>query len=136
MKCSNAMKRMVLSILWIIVGAVILGFALFGKLDEFWSGFGGALVAVGVLQLIRHIRYRTNEEYKEKVDVEVNDERNKYLSSQAWAWTGYIFVLCAAVGTITFRVMGKDELCSLCAVAISLMCVIYFVTYMILKRKY
>lgn len=136
MKCSNAMKRMVLSILWIIVGAVILVFALFGKLDEFWSGFGGALVAVGVLQLIRHIRYRTNEEYKEKVDVEVNDERNKYLSSQAWAWTGYIFVLCAAVAAITFRVMDKDELCSLCAAAISLMCVIYFVAYMILKRKY
>ncbi len=136
MKCSKAMRRMFLSVAWILVGAVIFVLGLMEVLDSFWSGFGGALVAVGILQLVRQIRYRTNDVYKEKVDTEVNDERNKFLSSQAWAWTGYIFVLCAAVGAITFRVMGKDELCSLCAVAISLMCVIYFVTYMILKRKY
>lgn len=136
MKCSNAMKRMILSIIWIIIGAVVLVLGLMNILDEFWSGFGGALVAVGVLQLVRQIRYRTNSEYKEKVDTEVNDERNKFLSSQAWAWTGYIFVLCAAVGAITFRIMDKDELCSLCAAAMGLMAVIYLITYMILKRKY
>ncbi len=136
MKSSNATKRMILSIVWIIVGAVILVLGLVEILDSFWSGFGGALTAVGILQLVRHIRYRTNEGYKEKVDVEVNDERNKFLSNQAWAWTGYIFVLCSAVGAIAFRIMGKDELCSLCATAIGLMTVIYLITYMILKRKY
>ncbi|MBE6824622.1 MAG: hypothetical protein E7513_04685 [Ruminococcaceae bacterium] len=136
MKCDKAMRRMFLSIAWIIVGAVIFVLGIIGTLDEFWSGFGGALLAVGTLQLIRHIRYRINEEYKEKVDVQVNDERNKFLSSQAWAWTGYIFILCAAAGAITFSVMGKYELCYLCATAISLMVVIYFVAYMILKRKY
>ncbi|MBQ2971587.1 MAG: hypothetical protein IJE16_03435 [Ruminococcus sp.] len=136
MKSDKAMRRMILSIAWILVGAVISVLSIFEMLDSFWSGFGGALVAVGILQLVRHIRYRTNEDYKEKIDTEVNDERNKFISSQAWAWTGYIFVLCAAVGAIVFKIMGKDELCSLCATAICLMAVIYLVSYMILKRKY
>lgn len=136
MKSDKAMRRMVLSIAWIIVGVVIFVLGVMGVLDEFWSGFGGALVAVGVLQLVRQIRYRTNSEYKEKIDTEVNDERNKFISSQAWAWTGYIFVLCSAVGAIIFRIMGKDELCSLCATAICLMAVIHFVSYIILRRKY
>lgn len=129
-------RRIVLSIAWILVGAVTIVLGIMGTLDEFWSGFGGALLAVGILQLIRHIRYKTNEEYKEKIDTEINDERNKFLSGRAWAWTGYIMILATAVGAIVFRIMGEDELCSLCATAISLMAIIYFIAYMILKRKY
>lgn len=129
-------RRIVLSIAWILVGAVTIALGVMGILDEFFSGFGGALLAVGILQLIRHIRYKTNVEYKEKIDTEINDERNKFLSGRAWAWTGYIMILATAVGAIVFRIMGEDELCSLCATAISLMAIIYFVAYMILKRKY
>ena len=129
-------RRIVLSIVWILVGAVTVVLGIMGTLDEFWSGFGGALLAVGILQLIRHIRYKTNEEYKEKIDTEINDERNKFLSGRAWAWTGYIMILATAVGAIVFRIMGEDELCSLCATAISLMAIIYLIAYTILKRKY
>lgn len=129
-------RRIVLSIAWILVGAVTFTLGVMGILDEFFSGFGGALLAVGILQLIRYIRYKTNEEYKEKIDTEINDERNKFLSARAWAWTGYIMILATAVGAIVFRILGEDELCSLCATAISLMAIIYFVAYMILKRKY
>ena len=129
-------RRIVLSIAWILVGAVTFALGVMGILDEFFSGFGGALLAVGILQLIRHIRYKTNVEYKEKIDTEINDERNKFLSGRAWAWTGYIMILATAVGAIVFRILGEDELCSLCATAISLMAIIYFVAYMILKRKY
>ena len=129
-------RRIVLSIVWILVGAVTVVLGIMGTLDEFWSGFGGALLAVGILQLIRHIRYKTNEEYKDKIDTEINDERNKFLSGRAWAWTGYIMILATAVGAIVFRIMGEDELCSLCATAISLMAIIYLIAYTILKRKY
>ena len=129
-------RRIVLSIVWILVGAVTVVLGIMGTLDEFWSGFGGALLAVGILQLIRHIRYKTNEEYKDKIDTEINDERNKFLSGRAWAWTGYIMILATAIGAIVFRIMGEDELCSLCATAISLMAIIYLIAYAILKRKY
>ncbi len=129
-------RRIVLSIAWILLGAVTFVLGITGTLDEFWSGFGGALLAVGILQLIRHIRYKTNEEYKEKIDTEINDERNKFLSGRAWAWTGYIMILITAVGAIVFRILGEDELCSLCATAISLMAIIYLIAYTILKRKY
>ncbi|MBR2716057.1 MAG: hypothetical protein IKB73_07635 [Ruminococcus sp.] len=136
MNCNKALRRMLLSIIWIIVGIVLFALGVMGILDEFWYGFGSAAIAVGVIQLIRHILYRTNDEYKTKVDVKVNDERNRFLSSQAWAWTGYVFILCCAAAAIVFKITGEDELCSLCATGIGLMVFIYFVTYMILIRKY
>lgn len=136
MKCNNATRRMLLSIVWVVVGVVLVVTSYMGLLDSFWSGLGVGLIAVGVLQIIRHIRYRTNEEYKEKVDIEANDERNKFLSSKAWAWTGYIFVICCAIATISYRVMGETELSSLCSTGMCLMVAIYFISFIILKRKY
>ena len=136
MKNCNYTKRLILSIIWTVLGAVIVVLSCLEILDEFWSGFGGGLVAVGLLQLFRNIRYRTNNDYKEKVDVEVNDERNKFLSTKAWAWTGYTFIICCAIATIVFRVAGYEEYSFIASMAICLMAVIYFVTYMILRRKY
>ena len=136
MKSCNYKKRLILSIIWTVLGAVIVALSFFGILDNFWSGFGGGLVAVGLLQIVRNIRYRTNDEYKEKVDVEFNDERNKFLSTKAWAWTGYIFILCCAIATIVFKVAGYDEYSFMASMAICLMAVIYFVSYIILRRKY
>lgn len=136
MKSCNYKKRLILSIIWTVLGAVIVALSCFGILDNFWSGFGGGLVAVGLLQIVRNIRYRTNDEYKEKVDVEVNDERNKFLSTKAWAWTGYIFILCCAIATIVFKVAGYDEYSFMASMAICLMAVIYFVSYIILRGKY
>ncbi len=136
MNCNKTVLRMVLSIVWILLGAVIFVLGVSGVLDEFWSGFGGALLVVGAVQLVRHIRYRMNNSYKEKVDIEVNDERNKFLTNRTWAWTGYITVLGLGVSAVVFRIMDKDELCSLCATIITLMAVVYIITYSILKRKY
>ena len=94
MKKCKSIRNLIISIFWIMVGATLIVLGVVETLDEFWSGFGGGLVAVGILQLVRNIRYRTNDDYKEKVDTEINDERNQFISSQAWAWTGYIFIIC------------------------------------------
>lgn len=136
MKNCNYTKRLILSIIWTVLGAVIIVLSCLEILDNFWAGFGGGLVAVGLLQIFRNIRYRTNDDYKEKVDVEVNDERNKFISTKAWAWTGYIFIICCAIATIAFRVAGYEEYSFISSMAICLMAVLYYVTYMILRRKY
>ena len=75
-----------------------------------WSSMGFAFIVVGILQVIRYIRYRTNEEYREKFDTESKDERNRFIANQAWAWAGYLFVLTGGVGAIVFKLMGREDL--------------------------
>ena len=72
------MKKYLISIVYVIIGAVLAGFSFVGKLDEFWSGMGAALLVIGALRLIRAYRWNKNESYREKMEVEVNDERNRY----------------------------------------------------------
>jgi hypothetical protein len=43
------------------------------------DGMGFALLIVGVIQLIRRYRLEKNEAYREKMEIEVNDERNKII---------------------------------------------------------
>lgn len=129
-------KRLIASIVWILVGIALCICSLAGITDEYWNGMGTALIVVGALQLARQIKYRTNESYREAVDVEVNDERNKYLSMKAWSWAGYYFVMIAAVASVVLKILGQDELVPMAAGSVCLIMVLYWLSYLRLKKKY
>jgi len=129
-------RRMYLSLFWILVGAALFVCGAMEWIDSYWSGMGGGFLAVGILQTVRHIRYRKNEDYREKVDVASNDERNRFLTGKAWAWAGYLFVLVSGVATIALKVMGQDQWSLAASCALCLLLVLYWGSYLVLKRKY
>ena len=132
----NINKRLIAFIVEIVVGAILLILAALNVLDEYWSGMGTALIIVAIVQLIRIIRYKTNTQYRESVDVEVNDERNRYISMKAWSWAGYIFVMISAVASIVLKVLGQDQYMKIASGSICLILVLYWVSYYILRKKY
>ena len=97
---------------------------------------GSALIIVGGLMMIRQVRYSTNAEYKESVDVEIQDERNKFLRMKAWSWAGYFSVLIGAVASIVLRILDQDQLSQFAGLSVCLLVVLYWVSYLILKKKY
>ena len=130
-------KKLALSFLWIILGAVLMGLSVAEVLtSSYYSGIGGALLAVGILQVIRNLRYRNDKEYQEKIDVEYGDERNRYLRMMSWAWTGYLVVLIEAAGVVVALVMGQHTIQIILAYSVCLIVGIYWIVHMILKRKY
>lgn len=129
-------KRFISNIIEIVIGLVLTVCGYAGVIDDYWSGMGTALVIVGCLMLFRHLRYKTNAEYKEKMDVEVKDERNKYLRQMAWSWAGYFFVLAGAVGSVIFRILGQDQLSLFSGYCVCLIMILYWISYLILRKKY
>ena len=129
-------RRIVAYVLCAAVGITLLVLGMLRVLDSFWSGMGSALLVVAALRFIRMIRFKNDESYREKVETEVSDERNRFLRDRAWAWTGYLFVLTASVCTIVFKVMGQELLSMATGYAVCLMLVLYWVSYLILRRKY
>ena len=110
-------KRIYLSIFWIIVGAALFAAGSFGKIDSFWSGMGGALIGVGIVQTIRWAHYRNNPEYKEKFDTQTHDERNRFIA-------------------IAFKIAGMDDISYFCSIAVCLLMILYWICWLVLKRKY
>ena len=129
-------KRIVIQILEILAGIILLGLGIAGKVDEFWSGMGGALIGVGGMYLVQTIRYHKNEAYRENVNTERNDERNRFLYMKAWQMTGNWFVIIAAVATFVFKFAGKEDLMMLCGGAVGLMTFMYWIFFLYLKKKY
>lgn len=129
-------KTYFVSIIYIIIGAILLGLGFAGKVDEFWNGMGSALLVIGVIQMIRRYRLDKNEAYREKMEIETNDERNKFIRNKAWAWAGYLFVMIMAVASIVLKVLEQDLLSTAAGGAVCLMILLFWGAYFFLKRKY
>ena len=99
-------RRMIPFVMYVLFGVALYVMGMMEIVDEFWSGVGSAFLIIGILRLVRIYRFRNDEAYREKVEVETKDERNQFIRNKAWAWAGYLFVLTAAVCTIAFKLLG------------------------------
>lgn len=129
-------KRIIASIVWIVVGIVLSVCSYFEMLDPYWSGMGTALLIVGILQLIRFIRYQKNQEYKEKVDTNAQDERNRFIAMKAWSWAGYLTIIVAAIASIALRALKYNEYSMIASLFVCIILVAYWISYWVLKKKY
>jgi len=130
-------KKLALSIFWAVVGLVLTVLSVTEVLDSsIYSGMGGGLMAVGGLQSIRNVKYRKDANYREKIDVEANDERNRFLRLKSWSWAGYIAILVEAAGVIVAIILGEETVRLILSFSVCLILVAYWVSYLVLSRKY
>ena len=129
-------RRIIPCIIYIILGVVLMVLGILELVDSFWSGMGSALIAVGIVRMIHIFRYGKDESYREKKEIEAKDERHQFIRNKAWAWAGYLFVLIAAVSTIVLKLLGQDLLSVAAGFAVSILVLLYWVCYLVLKKKY
>ena len=119
-----------------LMGIALLVLGCLDIIDSFWSGMGAALVVVGVLRIIRTVRLHQDESYRQKVETEASDERNRFIRSKAWAWTGYLYILTAAILSIVLRVVGQELLSLAASASVALMVLLYWIAFVLLRKKY
>ncbi len=133
----NMNGRLVLSVLWVVLGILLLGLSMAGVLDSsYYSGFGAAFLVVGALQVWRNLKYRKDASYRQKVDTEEGDERNDFLRMKSWSYTGLVVVFIEAVGVVVTGILGQEAVQQVLSGSVCLICLVYWVTYMILSRRY
>lgn len=124
------------NVIYLFLGGLLLTLGFVGIIDEFWSGLGFALIFVGILRLVYYFRLEKNPEQKERVQTEINDERNKFIRNKAWAFSGYLFIIIAGICLIVFKIIGQDLLSLVASYAVCLIMILNWISYIILKRKY
>ena len=124
------------NVIYLFLGGILLTLGFVGIIDEFWSGLGFALIFVGILRLVYYFRLEKNPELKERVKTEINDERNRFIRNKAWAFSGYLFIIIAGICLIVFKIIGQDLLSLAASYAVCLIMILYWISYIILKRKY
>lgn len=129
-------RRIALDIFWIVLGVVLIITSSAGVVNDIFSGMGGGFIVVGVIQLIRALKYKTNPEYREKIDIEINDERNRTIQMKAWSWTGYLVIIILALITIISAIFSKMMISEIAGFAVCGVLIIYWISYIILSKKY
>ena len=129
-------RRIVACIVYIVLGVALMVLGMLEIADSFWSGMGGALIAVGIVRTIHILRYSKDASYRENMEIEAKDERNQFIRNKAWAWAGYLFVLIAAISTIVLKLLGQDLLSIAAGFAVCILVLLYWVCYLVLKKKY
>lgn len=120
-----------------IIGIVMFAVSKFyGSLDTYWIGMGGGFVVLSTLRLIQLYRYKTDNNYADKVNIQNNDERNRFLAEKARSMTFYYSILIEAIGIIVLRLLKYAELSTIIGYVISIQLMIYWLSYLWLKRKY
>ena len=128
-------KRIFFSIFWLVLGIVLLVLSIVRHIDPTWSSISGGLIGASLVQLVRHMRYRTNPQYREKMDITMSDERNRYLRMKAMSWAAYWFVIIAAAVTFVLLFL-HHPFAMFASLSICLMLVLYCICYFVLQRKY
>lgn len=129
-------RRLIAALTWIVIGLVLTVCSFWDLVDSYWTGMGSALLIVGILQLVRVIRYKNDSSYREEVDTQNKDERNRYIAMKAWSWSGYLFVIIAAIASIAFKAFGYDEYSQIAGLSVCLIILLYWINYCILRKKY
>ena len=134
-------RDIVLSIIYIVLGAAFFVASQVADLGDstiaqILPGMGGALIAIGAIRMYRGIRLEKDKAYRENFEVEVHDERNQWLRMKAWSWAGYLFVMISACATLVFAIIDKKELMQEASYAVCVMLVLYWICYLIVRKKY
>ncbi len=129
-------RKWIAYVIYGVLGAALMVLGMLDVVDSFWSGMGGALIAMSVIRGIQFVRLKKSEEYREKMATEIADERNRFIRNKAWAWAGYLFVLITAILTIVFKLVGQELLSIAAGFAVCILVLLYWACYLVLKKKY
>ena len=122
--------------IWLVLGATLAALGLRGTVTEFWAGLGSTLLIVGALKLLRYHRCQKNPAVREKMEIAETDERLRYIRSKAWSWAGYFFIIIAGLGTVAFKMADQDLLSKASSWAVCLMLALYWLSWLVLRKKY
>lgn len=129
-------KKIILSIFWIILGILLIVLEKSGTVNsDYIIGLSGGFIAVGCLQLYRNIKYRTDSEFKENIDIQLSDERSRYIRMKAWSIAGYICVLGCAAASLVCLILKMKTPGMILSFVVCFNIIVYYITLLVLNKK-
>lgn len=129
-------RKLIWYFVMLFIGLSLIVLAALGYIENYFSGFGSGLSSVAIVKIVLAIKYRKDEEYAKKKDLSENDERNIFISNKAKSWSFFLTILIFAILTVVLMSLGYEYYSLICSFEVCLMLIIYFIAYLILRKKY
>lgn len=104
--------------------------------NEFITFFGSALLVMGIVRIVRHVRLVRSSSAMKKQEIAETDERNVMLAEKARSWAYCLTVSIAGLAVIVLSLLGWHEQVLSLAWLVCGMTLLYWICWMIIRRKY
>jgi len=130
-------QRFVIALSYVLLGAVLLAVAFAGKSDNyFFTSFGIALMLMGILRLFQYRKITTSDQALRKRELAESDERTRMMAERARSWAFSFSIMAAGILVIVLNLLGYNEEALPFAWFVCGMVALYWVCWLIIKRKY
>lgn len=127
--------------LYFAIGFTVLGlllmlvFNIFSSGNEYISTFGFAMIIVGIVRIRSYVLITKNEETIKKQQIVETDERNIAIANKAKSVSFIIYILIASVAVIVFQFLNKPQISYIISLTVSVLVLIYWISYWIIRKK-
>lgn len=121
---------------FLAAGIVAVALSIFGVIDDMLGAFGLALIIISALQLFKAARYASDPAFAKQIDVSNSDERLAYLASKSAEWTFKVSVIGLCVISLVLRLLGGGDTADVLAFVACVEITVYWVSYLVLSKKY
>ena len=126
--------------LYIAIGEIAVGIAMIFAAylidNEFVSSLGLVFTVIGAARTLQYKRITRNEQALHNREIAETDERNVKIWVQARALAFITYLLFAAIAVIVLFAMGLDLYGTIISYSMMSLVLIYWICYLIVKRKY
>ena len=130
-------NRLYIAISYLILGAFLIVYDLIAHpKNDFGLVFGIALLVMGILRIFQYRRITSSDQSIKEREMEETDERNKMIAERARSWAFSLYFLLSGITVIILSFLGHHELATPISYSVLLLVVFYWLSYLILRRKY
>ena len=129
--------RLYIALSYIVLGIVLIAADALNHFEnDFFLSFGIALLVMGIIRLIRHRKVTKDESTIRRQEVAETDERTLMMSEKARSWAFTSSILIAGIAVIGLSLLGKHETAQPFAWFVCGQVALYWICWMILRKKY
>lgn len=130
-------KRLYWAVSYLALG-IILNITAFvtASENEFLSVFGSALLVMGIVRIVRHVRLVRSDAAVKKQEIAETDERNIMLAEKARSWAYSLTITIAGAAVIVLSLLGYQEQVLPLAWLVCGMTLLYWICWIIIRKKY
>ena len=134
---SKTMTRIVIMLLYIVIGGVMWAVGTFGKNpNDSISAIGMAMAVCGAILAVRNIIVIRDPEKLKKRETAETDERNVMLMEKARSLSFAVYITLAAVAVIVLFALNFTTAGQIVAYTVCGLVVIYLISYLIMKMRH
>ena len=129
--------RLIVAVSYILLGLVLVAVDLMGQTDNyFYSSFGFALIIMGLLRIFRHRKITADERSIRQQELTESDERSRMISERARSWTFSLTVTLSGAIVLVLSLLGYHDESLPFAWLVCGMVTVYWICYLIIRKKY